>query len=253
MKSWIGAALALVVAGSVMAQEPAPAAVAPPARDPAALEVLKKADTATKAVTAVHYSATATPTGVAVNFAAAAEGESWMEGWAGRFPAKFLARLKTKKPGSDETVEFTAGGNGEQYFLLDHAAKKAYVDMDPNVFGTAGRAIFGFTMVEFVHDAPFDDELNAETVELLEDKEVAGEPCYQVRVVYGGGQGESVWLFAKKDHLPRGRVQRFTIPGQGDGAMERTLSALQIDPKMDPALFVFKLPAGYQQINDFAP
>ncbi len=252
MKTGI-ALLLLLLGGAVAAQQEEPAAAAPVTRDPAALELLRKADAATKAVSGVHYSATATPSGVAVNFAAAAEGETWMEGWAGRFPARFLARLKTRKPGSDEAVELTAGGNGDQYFLLDHATKKAYVDIDPGVFGSAGRSIFGFTMIEFVHDAPFDDELGAEVVELLEEKEVAGEPCHQVRVVYGGGQGESVWLFAKRDLLPRARVQRFTIPGQGDGALERTISGLEVDPQMDPTRFEFRLPEGYQRIDDFAP
>ena len=53
--------------------------------------------------------------------------------------------------------------------------------------------------------------------------------------------------------LPRRRLQKFTVPGQGEGALEINLSNLVINPELDPALFRMKLPAGYEQIDDFAP
>ncbi len=237
--------------GSALAQEPAPVAAAE--RNPAAIEILKQVDQAAKAVNAVRYSATATPSGVATNFVTAAEGEAVMEGWSGNLPAKFRTRVKTKRPGSEEAVELTGGGNGQVYYLIDHQSKKAYADMDPGVMGKSGRTIQAFAMVEFVHDAPFDDELNAETIQLLEEAEVSGEPCDQIRVVYSGNQGESIWLFSKKDHLPRRRIQKFSIPGQGEGSVERTVTKLEVNPQLDPKLFDFQLPEGYQKIDDFAP
>jgi len=138
------------------------------------------------------------------------------------------------------------------YFLIDHATRKAYADMDPGVLGSSGQAIAGFGMVEFVHDAPFDDELGAETVELLEEAEVAGEPCHHVRVVYSGGQGESIWFFSKNDYLPRKRIRVFSTE-RGEGAIETTVAKLEVDPELKPGMFEFELPEGYEQVDDFAP
>jgi outer membrane lipoprotein-sorting protein len=104
-----------------------------------------------------------------------------------------------------------------------------------------------------VHDRPFDDELNADTIELVGEEEVDGEPCYKIRVVYSGGQGESIWLFSKNDYLPRRRVRVFNVPDQGEGSIEITVSNLQIDPEVDDSMFTAKLPKGYEEIDDFAP
>jgi hypothetical protein len=135
---------------------------------------------------------------------------------------------------------------------VDHVGKKAYQDIDPAVMGSAANTLFGMAMLEFVHDKPFDDELEAETVELVGTADVGGVECHEIRVAYSGGRGESVWYFAKSDLLPRRRVQKFNTP-QGDGAIERTLADLEIDPEVPEALFAFKLPEGYEQIDDFAP
>ena len=139
------------------------------------------------------------------------------------------------------------------YFLIDHTAKKAYEDMDPGVMGTTGRALQGAGMLEFVHNAPFDDELNADGVELQGEETVAGEPCYKIHVKYAGGQGESTWFFSKNDYLPRRRLRMISIPGQGDGTIDITITKLEVN--FDPAddLFRLKLPEGYEQIDDFAP
>ena len=107
-------------------------------------------------------------------------------------------------------------------------------------------------MAEFVADNPFDDEIGAETVELQGEEEVGGEPCYKIRVVYGAGQGESIWFFSKNDYLPRKRIQVFETP-QGEGTIERTITDVKVDPQIDPSLFTLKLPDGYEQIDDFAP
>jgi len=150
-------------------------------------------------------------------------------------------------------MEVTGGGNGDMFFLIDHGAKKAYEDMDPGVMGTTGRSLQAAGMLEFVHNAPFDDELNAEGVELEGEETVAGEPCHKIHVKYAGGAGESIWFFSKNDYLPRRRVQIFNIPGQGEGTLEITITKLEVNIEPEDDLFSMKLPEGYEQIDDFAP
>ena len=223
-----------------------------PTRSPEALSILEKADQAVKAVHSVRCRISSAPTGVATNFVQAAEGTSVMVGWNGRGPEKFYANVETTDR-EGQPVQVTGGGNGDMYFLIDHTAKKAYEDMDPGVMGSSGRTLLGAGMLEFVHDAPFDDEIGAESVVLLEEQEVGGEPCYQIQVKYGRGNGESIWFFSKKDYLPRRRVRIFNIPEQGDGKIEINVSKLEVNIEPDEDLFRMKLPEGYEQIDDFAP
>ncbi len=106
-------------------------------------------------------------------------------------------------------------------------------------------------MLEFVHDKPFDDELNAEGVQLLGQETVGGEPCNKIEVAYGGGQ-VSTWFFSIQDNLPRRRIQKRTTP-QGEGTLDLTVTALEVAPKLDAAVFAMKLPDGFEKVDDFAP
>jgi hypothetical protein len=222
-------------------------------RSTEALEILKKVDAAAKAVAGVRYKSRAEPGGVAVNFVGPSAGEGVMFGWNGTTPERFYVHVKTRMPGSDEEIELTGGGNGDTFFIIDHKNKKAYEDMDPAVMGSGARALRGAGMVEFVHDRPFDDELNAEVVELQGAEKVGETECYKIRVVYSGGQAESTWYFSKKDYLPRRRIRHFTIPDQGEGTLQVDISELEVNPEVSPALFQLKLPEGYEQIDDFMP
>jgi len=218
---------------------------------PSANEVLQKADAAIKAVHAVSYKVKVEPGGSAVGLAPEAEGQGYMSGWDGAGPAKFYGRVKSTRQG--ETVEVEGGGDGESYFLIDHTGKKAYEDIDPLVLGRSGNLLRGLGMAEYVHAAPFDDELRAERAELQGTEDVGGVLCHKVHVVYSGGVGESTWFFGVDDHLPRRRIRHFTNPEGEAGAVTITISDLSIDPKADPKLFKLSLPEGYEQIDDFAP
>ncbi|HKQ61307.1 MAG TPA: hypothetical protein VJS92_08435 [Candidatus Polarisedimenticolaceae bacterium] len=249
MKNPLRFALFLLAWPALAAEPPTP-----PARSPEAMEILKKADAAIKAVDAVRYQVSIVPSGVATNFVSAAEGSAVLIGWDGRSqPKKFYAQVKTKRPGKDETVEITGGGDGESYFVVDHGTKKGYEDMDPAVLGSTGRALQAVMVIEFVHDKPFDDELGADKVELVGVEDIAGETCDRIHVVYAGGQGASTWFFSKRDSLPRRRIREIDSPARGKGAIEITLKAIEVAPQVDAALFKMKLPAGYQRVDDFAP
>ncbi len=248
MKPTVCLLLALVLAGPAVGDTEQSAAL----RSPAAIEILEKVDRAVKAIHSVRYDVTTRPGGVAENFASAARGSSILVGWNGTTAEKFYSHVETKNADTGETVELTAGGNGDMYFIIDHQTKKAYEDMDPAVIGSARRALRGIGMLEFVHDAPFDDEIGAETVELLEEETVGGEECYQIHVAYGGGRGETTWFFGKNDFLPRRRVRHFSNE-RGEGTLVIDVTNLETNIKPDESLFLLKLPEGYEQIDDFAP
>jgi len=243
--------LATVLFGMLVVLPLAAEEVAEPPRSPEAIEILEKVDASIKKVSAVRYKVSTKPGGAAENFFAAGEGSAALVGWTGQVPRKFLIEAHTSQDG--QSVQITGGGNGDMYFLIDHASKTAFEDMDPAVLGWAANTLFSFAVLEFVHSAPFDDELGADRVELQGTETVGGEECYKIHVVYAGGQGESTWYFSKDDYLPRRRVQSFDMGPQGEGSLERTIYDLEVNPAIEDVLFVMKLPEGYEQIDDFAP
>jgi outer membrane lipoprotein-sorting protein len=248
MKATIVWTVIVLASVAVCAQEQAPAGETP---DPK--EILQKADTAIKKIDAVRFSAVSIPTGVALNFAAAAEGEAVLVGWNQEWgmPEKFYVHVETTRQGKEQ--ELTGGGNGETFFLIDHTSKKGYEDMDPAVMGSSTGTLQRFGMQEYVHVAPFDDELKAEKIEYQGTEEVGGVLCHKVFVEYAGGQGKSTWFFGTSDYLPRRRVLLFSLGDQGEGSVTIEIKKLEIDPKVDPSLFTMNLPEGYERVDDFAP
>lgn len=217
------------------------------------VEILKKVDAAAKAVHAVKYEFSLEGTGAAKNFVpsirafviAAGAGE-------GGLARAYRCDASITRPGSDKTKRVVTGGDGENYYLIDHDSKKAYVDMDPGVVGRTGGLVMQGMMHEFLHPEPFSDELNGDKQELTGSKKIAGEDCYEVHVVYTGGR-EAIWYFSKKDFLPRARHNLFTRPTGEKGASIKVVKNLVVDPKLDKDAFAFTLPNGYTQVDDFAP
>lgn len=217
------------------------------------LEILKKVDAAAKAVKAVKYKATFKGTGNTASRAPEVEGTVTFVGWAGGRPEKYRIDAKVKRPGSSDVTELTVGGDGDEFYVIDHKNKKAYVDIDPAVIGTMGRPAFALLTTEYVHPTPFTDEINGDKQELKGSKKIGGEDCYEVHVIYAGGRGKAVWHFSKKDFLPRARLDLFTTPGGEKGGRQRILTDVVVDPKLDKDVFKFKLPEGYTKTDDFAP
>ncbi len=220
--------------------------------DSEAVKLLRKVDAATRAVHTVRFKVTSKPWGVATQFGSPTEGEGVMSGWKGRSPEKFFGRVKAKNPDSGDKINFTAGSDGETFFLIDHQSKKVYQDIDNGVLGTARRTLGAVLMSELVHESPFEDEINAGTVELLGKETVSGVECHKVRVVYGGRQGESTWFFGTDDLLPRRRLREFENR-EGKGSLDMVFIELEANPELDPDVFKFQPPEGYEQVDDFAP
>jgi len=217
------------------------------------VEILKKVDEATKAVKAVQYDVEFEGTGAAAARAAKGEGTYLFTGVVGTRPQKYRADIKIKRPDSEEVQHLTGGSDGDVYFLIDHANKKAYEDIDPAVIGTIGRPLQAGLMVEFVHETPFTDEINATKHELRGSKTIGGEDCYEIHVGYANQAQEATWYFSKKDFLPRGRIDFFRVPNQPEGGQQKFLKNLKVDPPIDADAFKLKLPEGYTKTDDFAP
>ena len=94
------------------------------------------------------------------------------------------------------------------------------------------------------------DEINADKAELKEDKKIGSEECYQIDVVYKGGQLKALWYFSKKDLLPRS-VERIDREGQGSTVLEVT--ELEVDPNLPDDAFKATVPEGFKKSDDFAP
>jgi len=175
-----------------------------------------------------------------------------LDGVVNDAPKRWLYDVKVTMPNSEEVKSFTAGTDGENYFLYDMANKKAYQDIDPAVLGSSGRAVRAIEMREYIHSKPFSDEIGAEKQELKGTADVAGEKCYQIEVKYAGTPQVATWYFSTKDFLPRQVDRWFENEGQKRGS-RLIVSNLQVDPKLDDKTFKPAVPEGFEKIDDFAP
>ncbi len=217
-----------------------------------ATEILKKADEACKAVKSVKYTASGLGTGINEARVPKTEGTVILSGYKNGRPEKFRYEVKAQRAGSAETIAATIGSDGNEYYAIDPAKKVAYVDIDPAVLGGFQRIGTTVTMVEFVHEAPFSDEINAEKKELKGSTKVGDEDCFEVYVKYSNQGQEANWFFSKKDYLPR-RVDRKFTRGEEVGGTQIIVTSLTVDPKSDKDPLKFELPDGYTKSDDFAP
>jgi len=217
------------------------------------VEILKKADAATKEVKAVQYTGSAKGTEANETRLPTAEGKMVLAGWANNSPAKYRVELKIKRPGASDVIELGAGANGDTTFLVDHKNKKAHEDIDPAVLGGARRDVSLITMAEFVQPDAFSDEISSEKPELKGAAKVGNEDCYEVHVKYAQPNVEAVWFFSKKDFLPR-RVDRMNVNREGKKAgRQLIITDLVVNPKITDDAFKLVAPPGYTKTDDFAP
>jgi outer membrane lipoprotein-sorting protein len=256
MRRLIGLCVSLLVAVPVVfAQDEGKPASQP--TDP--VEILKKVDTTCKALKAVKYELTVEGKGElkeragriqATVIAARASGKSDAQGLG----QKYVIDAKVTMPGSTEPKRITVGTDGEQYYVIRHDAKKAHVDVDPAVLGSTGGSVLNGLMLEYLHPTPFTDEINGKKRELVGSKKIDGVDCYEVHVVYAADQApEATWFFSKKDFVPLGRIDTVTMSEDKKGAVEKTVSKLELNPKLEADAFKFKLPEGYTKTDEFAP
>jgi hypothetical protein len=217
-----------------------------------ATEILKKADEASKAVKSARYEAVFEGISDSATRVPKVEGKAILDGEQNDAPKRWLFEVKVTTPDSADVKQLMGGSDGENFFMFDVAAKKAYQDIDPAVLGSNGRTIRAIQMTEYIHSKPFSDEINGEKKELKGTVDVAGEKCYQIEVKYAGTPQVATWYFSTKDFLPR-RVERSQQRGDQRLDTRLTVTKLEVDSKLDDKTFKPEVPAGFEKINDFAP
>ncbi len=218
------------------------------------VEILKKADEASKPIKS--FRSTATWEGLHGD----AERAPKMTGKVIAAPApegkQALMRTEAKvtRPGSSDVEEVTVGCDGNEYYVIDGKNKKAYVDLDPGVMGSFRRTAGALRMQEYGHETPFQDEINGKVKEFKGIEKVGDEECYHVYVEYSQQGLVTDWWFSTKDFLPRRADRVRTNPENGQkGGGKLVVTGLEVNPKFEEKDFKVTIPEGYTKVEDFAP
>ncbi len=244
--------VAMIGAGRALggdAEKPAPGATA---GLPSATEVFQKAASAVKAVKLYSYRAEYTAEGWVAEFVATASGTVRVGQQSDQGIERFSCQVKIKPPKSEETLEFTAGSDGDNYFLVDPKTKMVYEDMDPGVLGSQSRNIRRVVMTELGVPEPFSKELKTEKIEVKGVVKVGEEECFEVLTAPPNAP-ELTWFIAKKDFLPRKLTRRIKNEKEEVGTTELTLSEFVASPKDVKDPFKVSVPDGFKKTGDFAP
>lgn len=214
--------------------------------------ILKKAEAALKKIKLAQYKAKYKGTAWVTAYVPSMEGSATLGELSEHDIARFRCDVKITPTGSSETIELSAGSDGDIYYLIDPKTKTVYADMDEAVLGTHSRNVQRVLLGEFVAKEPLAEDLKAEKVELKEAVEIGGEPCYQVHVTRSEAQG-LIWYISKKDYLPR-RVDRLYKNPEGElGTTQLEVFELVAKPTFNMAPFRLAVPPGFSKTDEFAP
>ena len=220
-------------------------------KDP--VEILKKADAATKAVKSVSYDAVFEGYGANKERSPRVKGSAIIGGGTKETANQsyFEAKIKTGK--SDKYVTARIGTDGKTYFAIDPKAKKVKKGDSSFAWRGAGSAAWRLSMGEFMHPTPFTDETNADVAELKGVEKIGDEQCYKIYVEYAESMGKATWWFSTEDFLPR-RVDRIGEGSDGEkSGTWLTLTNLVVSPKLSDNTFALNVPNGYEVEEVKAP
>jgi len=253
LAAWFPFGLGVAVANAVPDAQSAEPTAEEASRSAIALEILKKADQATRAVKTVRYDVTWEGTEWLADRTWTLQGHVVSKKAADGVPPLFHYTVtKAIAPGSDRELQYTAGSNGTEFFLIDSQTKKVHRGSEPAVLGRGGRVAQSLAMREFTHATPFTDEITGDKTLLLGTETVDGEECQHIYVMYKGGQ-EAEWYFSKEDFLPR-RVDRIRRNHEGEKAKQiRIITNLVVDPEVPEETFTVRVPEGYEETTELAP
>lgn len=218
-----------------------------------ALDIIKKMVEASKAVQGASFEVHFEPIGQGKKYYSYVDATCLTWGFKYGMPEKAKFDVKTRKEESDEMKHLGIGVAGEEYYVIDHAEKIAYKDMDPGVLGAMSRPFEVASYEALLESEPYKRELESEQQELKGTETVDGVACHVIHVKYGKGPRRADLYIAKKDFLLRKKNMIFMENDEGVGGLVVTYTNLKVDPKLKDNAFVFELPAGYKLTDDFAP
>ncbi len=215
------------------------------------VEILRRADAAARAVDVVKYDLVIETTGGAKERMGSLKATIVGTGYWDGLPLKFVIEGEHLPAGASEARRFTAGSDGNLYYLVDHGAKTAHEELELGVLGSFARPVNFSVVTEFHDPDALSEEIAGTAHELRASRQIGGADCYAVHVVYDsqGYSSEATWYFSKKDFLPRRYHFSYELPDGEKGTFLFILSNLAVEPELDPEVFQLKLPEGYSKTD----
>jgi hypothetical protein len=234
--------------------------VGQPARPPGEAEneladpkgILAKAAAALKKVKHAQYRARYQGTGWFKAYTPHLEGTAII-GEASEYDiVRFRVEVRMTPARAFETIELTAGSDGEIFYIIDPQKKLVYADADEAVLGTRARDPRRVLMYTFVSEDPLASLLEADKIELREDLEIGGEPCFQIHVPRPDDR-DVTWCISKNDFLPRRVESQIKSPWNAIGTTQVEIHDLIVETEPRPEAFRLAVPEGFTRTDDFAP
>ena len=248
MRRWVGSGFVLCCCLCMSAEEPGK-------KDGEltdAKAILQRVAEALKKTPMVSYRAEYKVTGWATAFVPNMEGTVVVGQQSEYKIQRYHCQLKVQKEGSSEVREFTAGCDGENFFVVDPKTRTAHEDIDPGVLGANGWAISQIMIPEFGVPDALDKLLKSAQVELKGTKKIDEVDCVEVRIQADDPQ-DAVWAVSKKDFLPR-RITAVFKNGEGvESSTDLILHDFKVNPTFVKNPFELVVPGGYKKTDDFAP
>jgi peroxiredoxin len=165
-------------------------------------------------------------------------------------PPYFRIEGDARLPGSEEAQPFRVILGEKQAMSINEKEKLCTVGDLPVGFDLIADLIIEPTrsviMHEFLHRAPFEDELKADSYRYEGQKTISGTACHVIHVTYAAAVAQARWYFGIDDFLPH-RVDRFVNAEGVTGARVSELIQLDTTPNFDEKTFAIDVPEGYQQ------
>jgi len=264
---WIGVACLCVWAGGVRADPPA-GTEAEAGDEPDVVELLKKADAATRAVRAVEYEGEVFGVGAFKDRVHRIKGtlkvkpgkRSLLDTLAGRSSGRQVMRFDgtITPPGADEPITLKIATDGKRVQCINET-EKTFVQGESAQLGKLLDAVNTFYMREYLFPTPFSDEIEAKIVRYEGAKRVGKVKCDVIFVVYQN-DSQSRWYFGQEDHLPR-RVDRIvrtvslwggrkarddTSKPREEAAYVIKITSLNTTPTFTGDDFILRRPKGFE-------
>jgi len=248
MRRWIGSSIVLCLCISTRAEEPGKKG----GELTDAKAILQRVAEALKKTPMVSYRAEYKVTGWATAFVPNMEGPVVIGKQSAHKIQRYYCQLKVQKDGSSDVREFTAGSDGENFFVVDPKTKTAHEDIDPGVLGANGWAVQFVIIPEFGAPDALDKLLKTAKVEIKGEKKIGEEDCLEVRIQDDAPQ-DATWTISKKDFLPR-RITGVFKNGEGvESSTSLDLHDFKVNPTFVKNPFELVVPDGYKKTDDFAP
>ncbi|MFH1419251.1 MAG: TlpA disulfide reductase family protein [Planctomycetota bacterium] len=233
--------------------------------EPDLMQILGKADAATRAVKKVAYDAEFFGVGELKDKVGRVKGSvkarpgkrSLLGVLTGSGGGQVRLRVdgSLQKRGTNEKIAFKIASDGRQVFCIDETEKVFYQAKlsQAHKLLSPARSLW---MLEYLHATPFSDEMNGKARRYEGIKKIGEVDCHVIYVVYLDSS-ESRWFFGTEDYLPRGvdRIVKLDSDSSDDSdadnppeaATALRITNLDIEPDLDLTVFSLERPKGYEK------